>query len=361
MNELEDTGRAGPAADTASRFLSSLPQTLSSPAMPVTPADVHRYAAGGEPLCAAPWGLSPQSIRFFESLAKQQGVTLVIPPWREAYTRLTGRNTAAECLRRLQTVLPETASIVPPSFCTTPDEIRQFISVYPPPCILKMPYSCSGRGLYWIENSGLTDASLQWIAGALKKQGQVSIEPALDKVCDFAMEFESNGNGRVTYQGLSVFDTLSGGTFSSCLLGRPETLSGRLSPYIPETLLQSVQDAVTALLTETLGGIYRGCLGVDMLVYRRDGAFAIHPMIELNLRHTMGWVALQLSRRWIHPSAQGRLVIASESSPGAAYATHLQMEKTHPLQCEDRKIRSGYFSLCPVAPETRYRACLFIH
>jgi hypothetical protein len=95
-----------------------------------------------------------------------------------------------------------------------------------------------------------------------------------------------------------------------------------------------------------------------MLIYRRNGAFAIHPLIELNVRYTMGLVALQLSRRWMHPSAEGRLAIVCESSPGAACASHLRMKKTAPLQLEDGKIRSGYFSLCPVTPETLYRACI---
>ncbi|MDR2764267.1 MAG: hypothetical protein LBB90_04480 [Tannerella sp.] len=342
-------------AAEALRFLSFVPPVLCPPVFPLSQAEAGRCTTEAKPLEAVPWGLSPQSIRFFESL-RERGVTLVVPPWEEAFTRLTSRQTAAECLQKVQARLPETSPIVVPCFCTTPEEVQQFMSVYPPPYLLKMPYSCSGRGLHWIWTDRLETPTLRWMAGALKKQGQVSIEPALDKVCDFAMEFESDGNGQVAYRGLSIFETLPKGSFSSCLLGSEASLWNKLRACISEKSLQDLRHAVTAVLTETLGAIYRGCLGVDMLIYRRNGAFAIHPLIELNLRYTMGMVALQLSRRWMHPSAEGRFVVVCESSRGTAYASHLQMEKTYPLLLEDRKIKSGYFSLCPVTPETHYRA-----
>ncbi|MDR1454830.1 MAG: hypothetical protein LBJ01_04185 [Tannerella sp.] len=341
-------------AAKAACFLSSVPSALRPPVLPLS-QETGRCATETKPLEVAPWGLSPQSIRFFEWL-RHRGITLVIPPWKEAYTRLTARQTAAECLREVQGRLPETSSVVSPVFCSTPEEVRQFMSVYPPPCLLKMPYSCSGRGLHWIWTDRLETPTLRWMAGVLKKQGQVSIEPVLDKVCDFAMEFESDGDGQVVYRGLSIFETLPNGSFGGCLLGSEESLQNRLLNYVPETLLQNLRNAVTAVLTKTLGAVYRGCLGVDMLICRQGGAFAIHPLVELNLRYTMGLVAIQLNRRWMHPSTGGRFVVVCESSREAASASHLQMERLYPLQLENGKIKSGYFSLCPVTPETRYRA-----
>jgi hypothetical protein len=341
-------------AAEVSRFLSSVPPALRPPVLPLSQVEGDRCAGETTPLEVAPWGLSPQSIRFFETL-RRQGLPLAVPPWKEAYARLTGRQTAAECLRKVQARLPEASFIVPPCFCTVPEEVRQFMSVYPPPYLLKMPYSCSGRGLHWLRTDRLETPALRWMAGALKKQGQISIEPVWDKVCDFALEFESDGKGQVACRGLSVFETLPNGPFSSCLLGSEASLRNRLLAYVPEKSLQDVCDAVTAVLTETLGAIYRGYLGVDMLICRRNGTFAIHPLIELNLRYTMGLVALQLSRR-VHPSAEGRFAVVCESVRGAACASHLRMEKAYPLQLEDGKIRSGYFSLCPVTPETHYRA-----
>jgi hypothetical protein len=340
----------------ASRFLSSLPSELLPPLTPVSPA-APSPAPDKTPVEAAPWGLSPQSIHLFKSL--RNGATLSIPLWNDIYTRLTGRQTAAGCLAAIQSHLPDMQALMLPRFCSDTEEIRQYIAACPPPYVLKMPYSCSGRGLHWLWNREPDESSLRWIGGALKKQGLVSIEQALDKVRDFAMEFESDGKGHVTYKGLSVFETLSRGHFSGNLLGDQVGLEKELLPYVSEKQLKAVRSVVATVLTDVLASAYRGYLGVDMLIYRRNGACSIHPMVELNLRYTMGLVALQLSSRLIHPSAQGRFIVACDAQ-GAAFAEHVRMQERYPLRLSDQKIRSGYISLCPVTTETRYRACVLV-
>jgi hypothetical protein len=343
--------------EEAARFLASLPPALR-PA--VTPVGTGRFIAGMGQAEAAPWGLSPHSIHLFETL-QPACPALSVPRREDAYTRLTGRQTAAECLRRIQSLLPQTPLPAPPRFCSNTDEIRQFMASCPPPYILKMPYSCSGRGLHWIRHGDLDEQSLRWMKGAWRKQGIISIEQALDKVCDFAMEFESDGKGHVDFKGWSVFDTRPEGSFSGNLLASQALLRKRLSSYVPEKQLGEVQEAVITVLTETLGAVYRGFLGVDMLIYRRDGSFSIHPMVELNLRYTMGLVAIRLNDRLVHPLAQGRFSITCDTTGGAAYASHLQMEKTHPLRLENKKIRSGYLPLCPVSPTTHYKAYITVN
>ena len=344
----------------ATRFLSSLPSSLLPPVIPVSPSELaRRNTKAGDSVEAAPWGLSPQSTSLFESL-RRQVATLATPSLRETHIRLTGRRTAAECLRRVRALLSEMQTPTLPCFCTTPDEIRHFMAAYPPPYLLKMPYSCSGRGLYRITKNGLDEPALRWIGGALKRQNEVSIEQALDKVCDFAMEFISDGNGQIDYVGLSVFNTQPKGAFDSCLLGSPESLERELLSCVPETLLQEVRRAVVTALTETVGAHYRGFLGVDMLIYRCAGTFAVHPTVEVNLRYTMGLVALQLSRRWIHPAARGQFVIACDSHEGVARESHQEMKRKYQLTLEEGKIKAGYFSLCPVTSETQYRAYVLV-
>lgn len=75
-------------------------------------------------------------------------------------------------------------------------------------------YSSSGRGLLWLPERKLTTKDRTWIEGALNKQGCVSIECALDKYQDFAMEFYSDGNGNIRYEGLSVFGAEKKGAYS---------------------------------------------------------------------------------------------------------------------------------------------------
>ena len=318
---------------------------------------------------ASPWGMSPDSVGGFEKLRTMgtlgtlgtYGKGLVIPAWKEIYKRLTGRQTAAECLAKIRTLMPEDfGGLRLPRFCKSLDEIRRYMEEYPPPYILKMPYSCSGRGIYRIQARSLALQDSRWVEGALKKQGEISIEQELEKICDFAMEFESDGNGFVGFKGFSVFETSSKGEYSGNLLGSQQMIKNHIIAFIPASHLQEIKKAVTSILTEVFGFEYRGYLGVDMLIYKCNNGFAVHPFIEINMRNTMGLVALQLSNRLVHPSAKGKLYITCDKEKNKAFDTHLHMQEQYPLQLSGSKIRSGYLSLCPVTPETQFRAYVLI-
>jgi hypothetical protein len=350
MNETDETFR----------FLLSLPAVVRPAALPIRTSELAQFTHTTT-YEAAPWGLSPQSIRFFETLGAPQEDRLVIPQWKETYTRLTGRQTALACLSNIRSLLPESfESLTLPRFCSTPDEIRRFMTEYPPPYLLKTPYSCSGRGLYRIPAGDIDLPASRWMEGAFKKQGVISIEPVLDKVCDFAMEFSCDGAGQVRFEGLAVFETRAKGKYHGNLLGSQEMLEQHITTFIPVMHLREIRQAVVSTLTETVGHEYRGYLGVDMMIYRKENTFAVHPFIELNVRNTMGLVALQLSRRLVYPSSRGQLVITFDRDANKAYHVHLQMKEKHPLQLSGDKIRSGYLSLCPVTPETQYRAYILI-
>lgn len=122
--------------------------------------------------------------------------------------------------------------------------------------------------------------------------------------------------------------------------------------------MKTVREAVR----QTYGDIYTGYLGVDMLVYRRkaDNNFAIHPCIEVNLRYTMGMVALRISQKYLAPKARGDMRITYTSKAGEAYEHHCFMKKAYPLTMKDGKIKEGYISLCPVTKETKYRAYILV-
>ena len=343
-------------ATETSRFLWSLPAEIQPAVTPILPSELHISG----PVEAAPWGLSPHSIHFFESL-RAQNENIIVPPWKEKIKALTGRQTALKCLSKITTLLPDDVkTLTLPLFCATTGEILQYITAYPPPYMLKTPFSCSGRGLFRLPTRYIDLQAARWIAGAFKKQGAISIEPALDKVCDFAMEFESDGNGYISFKGLAVFNTLAKGTYFGNLLGSQTELEKHLSAFIQIAQLRTIQEILTPILTETFGYDYQGYLGVDMMVYRKENNCFIHPLIEINLRYTMGLVANQLSNRWIHPASQGQLIITYNKDPKKTTHMHLQMKAKYPLQLSGAQIRSGYLSLCPVLTGTQYIAYILI-
>ena len=353
----------------ASQFIASLPKafrtSLSSPMiLNLMMKELYRRKKLGEkpklpPLTANIWGVSPRSIDAFKEL-KQAGMDITIPEWKEEYVLLTNRRTSTLCLDRLQNTIPIIPGIQLPVFCTELKELEDFVLQNTPPYVIKTPFSSSGRGLYWIEDNKLDTRALSWINSALKKQGALSIEPALSRIFDFAAEFYSDGNGHVQHMGLSVFETQPQGQFVGCMIGTQEMLLQRLNEYISPEDYQFLVEQIGLVLNGVIGNTYCGYLGVDMFIYKtNNGDYAVHPFVELNLRYTIGLAAMQISRQFIHPQSQGML--RTVSYVYNAFGEHQRMRAEAPLVMEDNLIRSGYLSLCPVGPDTRYMAILNIY
>lgn len=345
----------------STRFFSHLPDELQPAPTPATKAMLAQNAHILPQMEAAPWGISPHSLHLFERLRESTKLRLSIPEWKEDYFRLTGRQTAAECLEKIRTILPDIPIPIAPRFCTKIREIEKYMILCNAPFILKTPYSSSGRGLLWEDKRKLDTKTRNWIEGAFNKQGTVSIECGLDKIQDFAMEFYSDGQGEVRYEGLSVFNTEERGSYTGNVLEEQGTMLQRVTRLTGEETYTRIQEAVRSVLRETYGSIYTGYLGVDMLVYKqRDGSFAIHPCVEINMRYTMGMVALRLYQKHIAAGAVGNFQVSFDKVAGEAYDKHQFMTATYPLLIENGKIKEGYLSLCPVTKETHYRAYLLV-
>lgn len=309
---------------------------------------------------AMPWGISPQSLGLFQRLKQSYGLSFSVPEWKEAYIRLTSRQTAAACLEKIQALLPDLSLPAPPKFCTKTAEVEKYLLLRNAPFVLKTPFSSSGRGLLWLYKRKLSDKDTSWIQGAIRKQGSVSIECGLVKVQDFAMEFFSDGQGGIRYEGLSVFGTEERGAYSGNVLENQESMRRRLTRLTGEELFERIRKAVMQVLQETYASVYKGYLGVDMLIYKQNDGYAIHPCVEINMRYTMGMAALRLFQKYIAPSATGDFRISYEGEAGEAYRRHQFMKKTYPLKVAKGKITEGYLSLCPVTKETVYRAYMLI-
>ncbi len=338
-------------------FLSSLPNELGPFARLVTENELKASDTSFLMLEADPWGISPHSLHLFETLKQRCNLSVSIPVWKEEYLRLTGRQSAAECLERVRRQLPDMHIPSSPILCRSFEEVETCLLQQDSPFVVKTPYSSSGRGLLWLPGGSLTDKDRRWIEGAIKKQGMVTIERALDKVQDIAAEFYSDGQGNVRYEGLSVFGTTQRGAYDGNVLGSQDYLMGVFRSWGGERAYQRMLQALTKALTIMYGNVYRGHLGVDMLVYKNeDGGYAIHPCLEINMRYTMGMLSVHLFRRYICSQSIGEFKITYDGTSGEAYECHRRMKETYPVTLRDGKIEKGYLSLCPVTKETKFRA-----
>jgi hypothetical protein len=161
--------------------------------------------------------------------------------------------------------------------------------------VVKAPWSSSGRGVRFMEGD-MNIYDKGWVRHVIEKQGSVMVEPYYNKVKDFGMEFVSDGKGLVSYVGLSLFQT-SNGAYTGNILASEDEKEHMISLYISVDLLKSVQQKICTMMGLLLKDRYAGAFGIDMMVVRRDDGdgFLLHPCVEINLRRTMGHVAISLT------------------------------------------------------------------
>lgn len=209
----------------------------------------------------------------------------------EDIRQLSHRRTATQLLPQLKTL-----KTVGEAFeCSTAIQVVRLQKQYGQ-VVIKAPWSSSGRGLRFCNSLQRSDGGkaandLDWVDNVITRQGSVIVEPYYHKVKDFGMEFYSDGLGTVTYLGLSVFHTVNG-AYMGNILATEATKREMISRYIPLQLIDSIQERIVHLLGNVYKDRYCGPFGVDMMVVAGS---LLHPCVEINLRRTMGHVALSLS------------------------------------------------------------------
>lgn len=160
--------------------------------------------------------------------------------------------------------------------------------------VAKAPWSSSGRGIRFLSGT-LTLQEEGWLRNVLSQQGSVMIEPYYRKIKDFGMEFSCDALGRVTYQGLSLFSTQNG-AYQGNVLATESAKRSMMESFLPLDLLDKMKCRICEEAQTLLAGRYEGPFGVDMMVVGGNGEFLLHPCVEINLRRTMGHVAIALSK-----------------------------------------------------------------
>ncbi|MFT4222732.1 hypothetical protein [Dysgonomonas sp.] len=307
------------------------------------------------------WGISPQAVHYFDMLNKEYEVNLNIPKWHSEYKILNSRPNAKDCLAEIVRQISQIQDSITPQFYIELKEIDNAVRLSPVQLLAKAPYSSSGRGLLWLPTSGLTRTENQILHGILKKQGSVSIERVLNKKTDFAMEFLSDGEGNIQFAGYSLFETNSKGAYESNYLSSQQNIERELTQNIPLELLGKVKQVLTSILKEKYAGLYKGCIGVDMMIYTDEKKnYRLHPCVEINMRFNMGYLALKLFENFIIPTSHGKFYIDFNSTEGNLYKQHIIMQQQYPVQYHKGKIASGYLSLCPMSESNKYRAYILI-
>lgn len=271
----------------------------------VEPYDYHP-----EGLVPAPWGWSPAVRHEFWNF----GFDWDALPSEAAIGRireLSHRRTATAVARRL---IDDGVELAPPAVeLASVEELIDFLASARGDWFFKQPWSSSGRGLIPYNPSELR-AKFGQLKGIIARQGSIMAEPRHRRRSDFAMLFNME-DGAAVYRGLSLFVTDANGVYTSNLLMPQEDMEKRIAAECCLDSLEPLRVVLAKALSEVVATGYNGPLGVDF-ISRRDSP--IPALCEINLRNTMGHVALDLYDRHIEPGRTGEFRIAPRDASTAA-------------------------------------------
>ena len=252
-----------------------------------------------------PWGWSRYAAEVFSrhgASGEQLPVNGLLDQWRALSHRAT-----ATALMKTIGVSEDRIPVVAESV----EEAIMAVGRFGGNAMVKLPWSCSGRGVMPVGKDFDRVALERLIGGMIRRQGSVTVEPRLDCVRNFAALFYMEG-GRAEYRGLSVFHTDAAGNYAGNIVAPPSVLIEKLGIDISGTV-SSLRQGLEQCIKD-----YEGWVGVDMMEHRlEDGSMAIAPCIEVNLRMTMGVAALLASESTLFRNMgcpSGSALLASEST-----------------------------------------------
>lgn len=183
--------------------------------------------------------------------------------------------------------------------------------------VLKAPLSGSGKGIRFVSKR-LSYSDAGWCRNLIAKHGYVVVEQRVRPVLEFAMLFRSSKAERNSaYEGVDCIEFLGyslfyarNGAYRGNVLASNEFIEKKILDYIPADLLLKSRNAIVEFLKKRVSGSYEGFIGVDQFVYEYGGTddgpkYRFNPVVEINLRMTMGLVARNIYDRF---SAEFHLV-----------------------------------------------------
>ncbi|MGN0047588.1 MAG: hypothetical protein ACI37U_01655 [Bacteroides sp.] len=322
----------------------SLPVELVSPQMLQT----------GEDARIQPWGWN----HALRNRLQEQGVSsrrLPAVEWLDNYRELSGRQS---CIGILQSFQDMEGCCGTMARMESVEDCRIYAAACSQGVVFKTPWSSSGKGLRWCRKRfGSEDES--WCARSIRKQGYLVASPIVDRVCDLAMEFYSDGRGKVVFAGYSLFDCDAKGRYTGNLLAAQEYIERLLiASYFPLPFLVRVREQLCRQLALTYAKSYSGYLGVDMMVVKdgTSGRYLLHPCSEVNLRMNMGVVARLFTERYLVKDRVAFLHLAHAPLAEELYRVHLFLSDRYPLKIYDGRVMDGYLPLVPLTSQSRSMA-----
>lgn len=292
-----------------------------------------------------PWGISPRILHIISKLNFSAEYSEgCVGKWSSLHSELFSRETSAKFFQKLiekygnADLFPTSSEL--PIVARDINEASQFFNKARDSrfhgSVFKATYGSSGRGIKIFRNNLMTENIITWTNFVLRTQGSLTCEYLFDKLEDFSMHYQIE-NGKARFVGVSSFSTASNGAYESSLVKRLDSI-----PSFDYISAKELSEMHLDILNQSIfTQIYSGPLGIDCMVYRDPESkygIKINPCIEINCRHSMGRLAMEISKI-VAPDCHAEYHVFQKNYPIAEYSQNAIWE--------DGKLIGGFLPLTP--------------
>jgi hypothetical protein len=262
-----------------------------------------------------PWAWGPDAVELFEPLFANVTGEQFAPEQRfnEKIARLYSKVWSAEFLRKVLSKHPgspwlcgeqETGEVV--STCESAlAAVERIRGRGHHKMVVKQAYGLAGHDMIRLWEPRLLDKQRRWIERALASGHPLIVEPWLERVLDFSVQLELTRDG-LKLCGYAGLGNDQRGQFQA---NWADSASARKIPGdlprpflaqvgVPGKLYQFYREVFARLEVELGATGYLGPLGIDAFIYQTaEGLLRLKPVVEINVRYTMGRLTLELMKR----------------------------------------------------------------
>lgn len=171
------------------------------------------------------------------------------------------------------------------------NELKSWLAETQDPKVLKSCFGLSGRGHKFVEEDAIN--VIQFCEKEWSQGRPVIAEPWVERQFDFSTQWFINQDGTIELLGSTVFESDAKGQYIATLAGAEESIFGSFLSF-----LETHKQVAFELLTKVAEMGFFGNIGVDAFVYLDEKKVQrLHPIVEINGRRTMSWVALRLYQK----------------------------------------------------------------
>lgn len=226
------------------------------------------------------WGPS----RLISAFADAHQLRYCIPNW-DIVRQINSKRFSFECSPKLpQSTLLETEA-----------EAKRWLKEFNGKKVLKTCYGVSGTGHLIIDDSLAWERIIPFLHREWNKGLPVIAEPWVERILDFSTQWTIDKNAHISYLGATLCHNNQRGQYLFSTVGEEEALFAQSRLFLEEhcTIVKPILKKIAKL------GFF-GNIGIDAMLYtlpENPEVPLLHPIVEINARKTMGWVALNFQRK----------------------------------------------------------------